>query len=258
MAAASIHPLAQVDPAARLAEGVTVGPGAVVEADVEVSEGSRILAGSILHDGTRIASDCRVGPYAIVGGLPMDSHFRGERSFAVLDSGVTLREFVTVHRATGEGASTRVGSGTLVMSYAHVSHNTRVGVACVLTNAVQLGGHSEVGDHAVIGSGTLVHQFCRIGEYAMAGGASAVNMDVLPFSLARGNPARHYGLNRVGLGRNGIDGERYRALEQAVRAWRRHDGAQLTALAESSPDVRRLLAFQHDSRRGVARFAGGG
>lgn len=255
--AATVHPLADVDPAARLAGGVRIGPGVVVEADVEVGEGSEILSGSVLHAGTRIGARCRVGPYAVLGGIPMDSHFAGEHSLAVIEDGVTVREFATVHRATGEGARTVVGHGSLLMSYVHVSHNCRVGECCVLTTAVQLGGHSQVGDHAVLGSTTLLHQFCRVGEYAMLGAASAANMDVLPFSMARGNPAKHYGLNRVGLGRHGIDGARYRDLEQALRAWRQRDRTRLSELAVASPDVRRLLDFQHSSTRGVARFAGG-
>jgi len=143
------------------------------------------------------------------------------------------------------------------MSYAHVSHNTRVGRACILTTAVQLGGHSEICDYAVLGSNALIHQFCRVGEYAMVGGATAGNMDVLPFTMARGNPARHYRLNRVGLLRHGIDGDRYRALEQAVRALRHRDRARLDELARGSADVRRMLEFAAGSKRGVARFAVG-
>lgn len=256
-AVVSVHPSAHVHRDARLAPGVVVGAGVVVEADVQVGEGTELLAGSVLHDGTRIGARCRVGPYAVLGGLPMDSHFGGEHSLAVVEDDVTLREFVTVHRASGEGAVTLVSSGTLVMSYAHVSHNCRVGRGCVLTTAVQLGGHSQIGDHAVLGSAALIHQFCRVGEYAMFGAASAGNMDVLPFTMARGNPARHFKLNRVGLLRHGIDGDRYHALEQAVRALRHHDRQRLEALAAASADVRRLLEFADASRRGVARFAGG-
>lgn len=258
VSSARIHPGARVHPDARLAPDVVVRPGAIVEADVEVGAGSELLAGTILHDGCRVGERCRLGPYAVVGGLPMDSHFAGEASQVVLGDDVTLREFATVHRATGEGARTTVGAGSLLMSYVHVSHNCAVGRGCVLTTAVQLGGHSQIGDHAVLGSGALVHQFCRIGEYAMFGAASAANMDLLPFTMARGNPARHYRLNRVGLQRHGIDGERYRALEQAVRALRHRDRPRLDDLARTSADVRRLLEFADASERGVARFVGGG
>lgn len=258
VAAPAVHGSAQVHPDARLGGGVTVGPGVVIEADVVVGEGSQLLTGTVLHDGSRIGAGCRLGPYAVVGGLPLDNHFRGEPSQAIIEDDTTLREFVTVHRATGEAAETRVGSGSLLMSYVHVSHNVRVGRFCTLTTSAQLGGHSEVGDHAVLGSTALLHQFTRVGAYAMFGAASAANMDVLPFTMARGNPARHYRLNRVGLQRHGFDDARYAVLERAVRAMRRHDQALLDELAVDSADVRFLLAFKAASRRGVTRFAGGG
>lgn len=249
-----IDPSAHVHPSARLAPDVVVGPGVVVAADVVVGPGSRLLAGSVLLAGTRLGSRVNVGPYAVVGGEPMDSHFHGEHSLAVVEDDVSLREFVTVHRATGEGAETRIGTGALVMSYAHVSHNTIVGAGAVLTTGVQLGGHSVIGERAVLASNVLVHQFGKVGAYAMVGGGSGVNRDVLPFTLAHGNPVRHVRLNRVGLLRHGIEGDRYRALEQALRALRHLDRASFERLAEDSADVRVMLAFRDGSTRGVARF----
>lgn len=239
-----------------LGAGVEVGSGVVIEVGVRVGAGTRLLTGTVLYAGTQLGASCVVGPYAVIGGEPMDTAFRGEASGVLIEDGVTLREFATVHRATGEGATTRVGSGTLVMSYAHVSHNTVVGRGCVLTAGAKLGGHSQVGDRANIGSSSLLHQFCRVGPYAMFGAASAANQDVLPFAMARGNPAKHYRLNTVGLRRSGFDGERYRDLEAAMRAVRRRDAELLNELAATNPDAALLRDFVHGSKRGVARFVG--
>lgn len=249
-----LHPTAWVAADAELHEGVRVGPGVVIEAGVVVGADTVLHAGTILHRGSRIGARCRLGPYAVVGGEPMDGRFKGEPSLAVLEDEVVLREFATVHRATGEGTETRVGAGSLVMSYAHVSHNVRVGRNVTLTTNVQLGGHCEVGDFAVIGSTAILHQFCRVGAYAMYGAGSASNRDILPYSMARGNPARHYRLNRVGLERHGFSGARYRALEQAIRAFRRRDWSTLAALAETSPEVREMLDFKERSSRGLCAF----
>lgn len=254
---ADVHRTAVVEDGARLAVDVRVGPQVVVETDVEVGEGTVLGPGTVLLSGSRVGANCRLGPYASIGGLPMDRSFRGEPSFAVLEDGVEVRDFASVHRASGEGAETRVGAGTMIMSYAHVSHNARVGAGAVLTTTVQLGGHSEVGEHAVLGAGAMVHQYARIGAYAMFGAASGTNKDVLPFTMARGNVARHYRLNRVGLLRHGIDGARYDALERALRALRRHDEQSFGELADASPDVAFLRTFRSESRRGVARFLDG-
>lgn len=249
-----IHPTAVVDPAARLGEGVTVDPQVVIEADVEVGAGSRVRSGSVLLAGSRVGTGCRIGPCAVIGGEPLDRAFGGEASVVRLGDGVEVREFATVHRATGEGAETTVERGALLMCYVHVAHNCRVGEGAVITNSSQLGGHSSVGEFAVLGGGALVHQFVRIGAHAMLGGASGANRDVLPFAMAVGKPARHLRLNRVGLQRRGFEGERYRTLERALRACRRGERATLEALAADSDDVSALLAFIDGSRRGVSGF----
>lgn len=253
-AAARIHPHAVVDSRAVVGPGAEVGPFVVIEADVEVGAGVVLLPGTVLLAGTRIGAGARVGPHAVIGGTPMDARFRGEPSGVDIGARSVLREHVTVHRATGEGERTTIGEDALVMVGVHVSHNGRVGDRVVLTNAVQLGGHVEVGDDAVLGAGASLHQFVRVGRGAMLGAVSGFNRDVLPFAMARGNPARHYRLNAVGLRRRGVTGDRYRALEQALRAIRHHEDEILSQLAATWPEVAEMRAFMAASRRGTLRF----
>ena len=252
-----IHPSAVVAADAELAADVEIGPFAVVESGVVVGSGTRLLAGTVLLGGSRIGAGCRLGPYAVVGGPPMDTEFRGEESFAVLEDAVEVREFATVHRATGTAAETRIGTGTLLMSYVHVSHNVSIGAGATLATSVQLGGHVQVGAHAFLGANALVHQFCRVGTYAMFGAGSGTNRDILPFCLVSGAPARHYRLNRVGLHRRGIVGERYALLERGFRALRDNDRDTFDALAAASQDIALMQRFRAESRRGVARFITG-
>jgi UDP-N-acetylglucosamine acyltransferase len=251
-----VHPAAQVDPSAELGDDVEVRAGAVIGAGVCVGGGTIVDVGTVLQTGTIVGARCRLGAYAVLGGRPMDTSFAGEPSGVLIEDDVEIREFATVHRATGEGVRTRVGRGSLVMAYVHVSHNVDVGQRCVLTNAVQLGGHVVIGDGAVLGAAALVHQHCRIGRGAMFGAASGTNRDILPFVMARGAPARHFRLNRVGLLRRGVEGARYTALEQALRAFRRRDREAIDRLAEGNEDVAYMRAFAAESRRGLARFLG--
>ena len=254
---AQVHASAVVDPAARLADDVVVGPLVAIDGDVTVGPGSVLLPGTVLLDGSRVGARCRLGPYAVIGGRPEDREFAGEDSLAVLEDDVEVRDFASVHRATGEGAQTRVGAGSTIMCYAHVSHNDSLGRGVVLTNLVQLGGHVEIGDHAVLGAGAMVHQFVRVGTLAMLGADGKTNRDILPFALARGAPAEHFRANVVGLHRLGVDGERERTIQSALRNLRRGDRAALEALAASSQDVALMVCFYSESRRGVAGFRGG-
>lgn len=252
----TVHARAEVSPQARLADDVEVGPFVVIEGDVTVGPGTKLLPGTVLFDGARVGARCRLGPYATVAGRPEDRAFAGERSFAVLDDEVELRDFATVHRATGEGHETRIGTRSLLMSYAHVSHNGRVGPNVTLTNTVQLGGHAEVGAGAVLGAGAMMHQFTRIGRLAMVGGTAAVNRDVLPFAMAFGTPAVHYRTNRVGLERAGLADETCSDIQDALRCLRRRDRTEFDALAARSDVVAEMAAFIAESRRGIAAHGG--
>lgn len=257
MREAPVHPSAVISAGARLGSGVTVGPFAVIEDGVEIGDGCRILTGSVLHTGTSLGPGCSVGPYAVIGGEPMDTAFRGEESRVEIGRGVSIRDFTTVHRATGAGKATTVGDGSLVMTYVHVSHNARVGSDVTLTSGAQLGGHSSVGDGAVLGAGVHLHQFVRVGPLAMIGALSGLNRDALPFTLLHGVFAEHYGLNRVGLERAGFSSERRQALRRAYRLLRAGDRSGLEELAATSSDVRQLLEFEAESVRGISRLRGG-
>lgn len=89
----------------------------------------------------------------------------------------------------------------------------------------------------------------------MVGAGSKVNRDVLPYSLADGQRAPHYSLNKVGLRRAGIVGERYKALEQAFRAVR--EGKSLEAIPETE-ETQIFNAFvAGPSKRGLSGFIRG-
>lgn len=246
-----------IDPGADIAADARVGPFVVIEAGVRVDSAVLLRPGSVLQRGTHVMAGAKIGPYAVIGSEPMDSRFRGEPSGVEIGAGADLREQVVVTRATGEGECTRIGAGSLLMTGAQVSHNCQVGARVTLVTLVQLGGHVEVGDDAVLGSGAFVHQWVRIGRGAMVGAVSGFSQDVLPFAMARGNPARHYRLNALGLKRLGFAGVRYQALERALRALRWRDQGAFTALAEAWPEVAEMRDFIAGSRRGVLRFVSG-
>jgi len=228
----------------------------VIEADVTVDDGCVLHAGTVLMQRTRVGAGAALGPYAVIGGAPMDTRYRGEPTWVEIGARAELREFVSVHRATGEGACTRIGEGALIMTGAHVTHNCVVGERATLVTYVQLGGHVEIGADAVIGAGSMFHQWTRVGEGAMVGAASAFNRDVLPFSMARGIPGVHYRSNGVGLRRRGLDETRRTHIEQALRLVRKRDLAALERLAETSPDAQAIVRFMQAARRGISGFAG--
>jgi UDP-N-acetylglucosamine acyltransferase len=170
-----------------------------------------------------------------------------------------FREFVTVNRATAEGAATIIGSRNLFMAYVHIAHDCVIHDHVVLANAVNLAGHVEVEDHAIIGGVTPVHQFVRIGRYSIVGGGSRLPKDMPPFQKAAGNPLRVVGPNVIGLERHGFPPASRQLVKEAFRLLYRSGlnvsqaVARIQAELPSTPEIRQLLEFVARSRRGIVR-----
>jgi UDP-N-acetylglucosamine acyltransferase len=212
-----IHPTAVVDSTAELAPDVTVGPYCVIGKDVMIGAGTTLESHVVIDCHTRIGDECRIFQGAVIGGPPQDHKFRGERSFLILGSRNVIREYVTIHRATGEGEATRVGDGNMIMAYCHIGHNAQLGSGIIMANQAGISGHCLVEDRVVFGGMVGIHQFVRIGKFAMIGGLSKVVTDVPPFMTADGRPAEVIGLNVLGLRRAGIPPKVRAALKQAFR-----------------------------------------
>lgn len=259
MSAARIHPTALVDPAAELGAGVEIGPYCVVGPGVILGDGCWLQHHVTLLGPSRVGADNRFFAYCSIGQQSQDLKYDGEPTHLEIGDGNCFREFVTVHRATGRGAWTRVGSGGNFLAYGHIAHDCRVGDGVIFSNNATLGGHVEAGDHAVIGGLTAVHQFCRIGRFAMIGGCAKIVQDVAPFMIADGNPAVLRGVNQVGLERNGVGAAAVRALKEAFRTLFRsaQPWAEAVAQAEADgaavPEVRHLIEFLRGTTRGVIR-----
>lgn len=253
-----IHGTAIVDRSARLADGVRVGPYAVIGAEVEIGADSEIGAGARVLGPTRMGRENRVFPHACVGFEPQDLKFSGERVRLEVGDRNIFREFCTVHRGTGSGGGlTSVGRDNLFMVYSHVAHDCHVGDRTVFANNATLAGHVDIDDDVVIGAFTAIHQFCRVGCHAWLGGFTQVVMDALPFAKTAGSKAACYGPNRIGLERKGMGRETIRALEGAFKLLVRsglNTQQAVTAIEEEAgtvPEVRTLLDFIATSQRGI-------
>jgi len=202
--APTIHPTAVVDPQARIAAGVHIGPYAVIGPEVEIGEGSRIGPHVVIDGRVRLGRSNRIFPGACIGLEPQDLKYSGAPTEVILGDDNTIRECVTINRATHDGEQTRLGSGNLLMAYSHIGHNCQLGDRIVIANGVAVAGHVVIGDRAVIGGVLGIHQFVQIGTLAMVGGMSRIDRDVPPFLMVEGHPGRVRGLNRIGLRRSGL------------------------------------------------------
>src|SRR6266849_3805002 len=214
--ATEIDASAVVSQRAQIGSECRIGPYAVIGDEVVMGEGVQIHGHCVIDGRTRIGDDTHIFPFVSIGLPPQDLKFSGELTETEIGRRNRIREFVTVHRGTkGGGGLTKTGNDCFIMAQAHIAHDCLLGNEVIMANAATLAGHVIVEDGANIGAYSGVHQFCRVGREAYVGGYSVVVKDSLPFALTVGNHARCYGLNKVGVRRRGYSRETIAALHHA-------------------------------------------
>lgn len=245
-----IHPTAIVSDGAQLGKGNHIGPYAVIEDDVQMGDNNRIASHVVLKSHTRLGHDNTLAEHVVLAGLPQDLGFAEKSTYVEIGNGNTLREGVTINRATREDGATRLGNNNYLMALVHVGHDCQLGNNIIIAPASGIGGHVQIADRAFISGGVMVHQFVRIGSYAMIGGNTKITQDTLPFMMTDGVPASVRGLNLVGLKRAGFKLEAIKALKESYRILFR------TSLSLEEK-LGRIKSIDNEHARALADFIGG-
>ncbi len=255
-----IHPSAIVAPEATLGPDVTVGAFSIIGPRVTVGRRTTIDSHVVIEGITEIGEGCQISSHVVLGAPPQILEDRSELTRLVIGDATVIREFASVHRGSSKGrGATLLGKRNYIMAYAHIAHDCVLGDDVVVASQAGLAGHVEVEDRAVIGGQAGIHQFVRIGKYAMVGACSAALQDIPPFVKAVGLRAKCYGLNTVGLRRNGLSEEAVFRLKQAYRLIflsnlnTSQALERVAAEVEPCPEIDHLIHFIKTSSRGIAR-----
>ena len=214
---ANVSPLAHVDTSAHLGAGVVVEAFAFVGPNVYVGEGTWIGPNATLLGNTTVGRDCKFFPSCVVGADSQDLKYNGEPTTVEIGDRTSIRECVTIHRATTDRMVTRVGSDCLIMAYVHIAHDVQVGNHVILANACNVAGHVVIEDQVIIEGMVGIQQFVRIGKHAFIAGGSLVRKNVPPYIKAAREPLSYIGINGIGLRRRGFDIDRIQAIEDIYR-----------------------------------------
>jgi UDP-N-acetylglucosamine acyltransferase len=213
-----VHPSSIVADGAVLGDGVEVGPFCTVGPNARIGARTKLASHIVIDGHTELGEDNTVYPFAMLGGPPQHTAYRGEDTRLVIGDRNIIREHATMNIGTVNGGGvTRVGSDGFYMIESHVGHDCKVGDHVILTKQATLGGHCDLGDYVIVGGLAAVHQFTRVGRHAMIGGLAAVVKDVIPYGSVWGNHAHLEGLNLVGLKRRGFSRETINTMRAAYR-----------------------------------------
>lgn len=246
-----IDPEAVIGPFCVIKGKVKIGPRTVLESHVSVGND---------HGVTVIGADNIVMPGACVGGPPQDLKYAGEETRLEIGDGNTIRECVTVNMGTPTGGGvTKIGNNCLLMAYTHIAHDCILQDHVVIANSCQLAGHVFIEDHAKISGVCCINQFVRIGQHSFVAGDSAVNKDVLPFSIAQGKYAVCRATNKIGMERAGFAKEVIESVHKAIRFVTKSTDTledtleRITQECAPSGELKHFVDFIKASERGIAK-----
>lgn len=258
-----VHETAVLSKQTEIGKNVEIGPYVVTRGEVILSEGTRVDAHAVVGSefgSIKMGKNNHVHSGAVIGGPPQDLKFAGEKTFLEIGDNNVFREFVTINVGTVTGGGlTKIGSHCLLMAYVHVAHDCTLGDHVVIANTSNFAGHVTVEDHVRIGGVCSFNQFITLGEYCYIAGDSAVNKDILPYTIAQGKYAVVRATNKIGLERAGFSKEDIESIHKAVRLLtkgsRTIDEAIQTIEAECKPSERlsHLVNFVKTSERGIAK-----
>ena len=251
-----IHSTAIISPEAKISSGVEIGAYSCIGPDVEIQENTYIGPHVIIEGKTEIGPNCKLVSACSIGLPPQDLSYKNELTGVKIGEGTVIREYATVHRATKEGFTT-VGKNCFLMNYVHIGHNSQVGNHVIMANSSILGGYVIVEDFVFISALCTMHQHCRIGESVMVGGMTGSRLDLPPYFLADGRPAKIKGVNKVGLRRRGIKADVREELAKAYKIIYLSSLNTSNALEKIEKElvqfeeIKKLVNFYRTSKRGV-------
>ncbi len=254
-----IHPSAVIDPTAKVADNVTIGPWTMIGADVEIGEGCEIASHVVIKGPTKIGAGNRIYQFSTIGDDTPDLKYKGEATWLVIGDNNVIREGVTIHRGTvQDNSETVIGNNNLLMAYAHIGHDCVIGDNVIMVNNASISGHVYVGDWAILSGYALVHQFVHIGAHCFVGPAAFVYHDIPAFVTAFGSPAEPRTINREGLKRRGFSADQIALANQAYKLLYRR-GLKLDEAIEAitklgdDPAIMLFLNSLKNSTRGIIR-----
>ncbi len=207
-----IHPMAVIDPSARIGVGASIGPlcaiganavigdAAVLHPNVTVYPDVVIGPGCVLHSGVHLRQGVRLGARVIlhngvVVGADGFAYLKDEDGTQVkipqlgtviIEDDVEVGANSTIDRAAL--GATIVRKGAKIDNLVMVAHNVEIGENAILVAQAGVAGSAKVGRGAILSGQVGVPDHVTIGDGAIVAAKSGVSSNVPAGAIVSGSP----------------------------------------------------------------------
>ncbi len=208
-----IHSTALVAPTARVGDGASVGPYAVIEDSVEIGESARIGPHVVIergarigdaftaHSGVTVCHGCLIGNRVTLhhrvtvgsDGFGFARRADGTHKKILQTGRVVIEDDVEIQAgscidraAVGE---TRIGRGTIIDNLVQIGHAAKVGANTILCAQVGIAGSTSLGSDCILAGQAGVINHLKIGNRVLITAQSGVGHDLPDGVKVSGSPA---------------------------------------------------------------------
>ena len=186
----------------------SIHPTAVIGNTVKIGFGNVIEPYAVITGNVSIGNNNWIGSHVVIGAPPEHRQYHPIpfKNFApgriIIGSRNVIHEHTSIQSPTKD--VTAVGSDCFIMHGSHIAHDCIVEDWVTIAPTSVLAGHVYVQTKATLGIGTVIHQRLTVGAYALTGMNATVNLNVKPFKIVAGTPAKTLRLNTIGIERSGL------------------------------------------------------
>ncbi|MDE5784169.1 MAG: acyl-ACP--UDP-N-acetylglucosamine O-acyltransferase [Prevotella sp.] len=254
--ASEISPRAEISPKAKIGDNCKIFPFVYIEDDVEIGDNCIIFPFVSILSGTRMGSHNKVHQGSVIGALPQDFDFRGEKSECIIGNNNIIRENVVINRATHTGGQTVIGNDNVLMEGAHISHDTKVADRCVFGYGTKVAGDCVIEDGVIFSSSVIANAKTRVGTGAMIQASTAFSKDVPPYVIC--TKRSEYGGVNFTMGRSyGVEEKTLKHIANAYRLLFLSNISLFDAINQieqqvpDGPEIRNIIQFLRSTQLGV-------
>jgi acyl-ACP--UDP-N-acetylglucosamine O-acyltransferase len=252
-----ISPLASINPSAKIGNNVEIMPFAYIEDDVVIGDDCIIYPYASIMAGTRLGNGNKIFQNSVLGAIPQDFKFTGDKTELIIGNNNNIRENVVINRATFKGGQTVIGDENFLMEGVHVSHDTKIGNGCVFGYGTKIAGDCEIHNSVIFSSNVIENPKTRVGKGAMIQSGCRFSKDIPPFIVATHNPIEYGGINSVILTNHGIDEKIQKHIANAYRLVFHGQTSvfdatlQIKEQVPMSPEIQEIIDFLTASKHGI-------